>query len=76
MSDKVFHFKGNGDVQMKTYSKNTFKALKQVKGLRLKRVSVGLREEVIESMRQFVKNSTKMTDDQVLVKYLHKTLKI
>ncbi len=76
MSDKVFHFKGNGEVQMQTYSKKTYEALKQVKGLRLTRVSVGLREEVIKSMRQFVKNSGSMTDDQVLIKYLHKTLKI
>ena len=76
MSDKVFHFKGNGDVQMKTYSKKTYEALKQVKGLRLTKVSVGLRQEVIESMRRIIKNSGSMTDDQVLVKYLHKTLKI
>ena len=76
MSDKVFHFKGNGDVQMQTYSKKTYEALKQVKGLRLTKVSVGLREEVIESMRRLIKNSGKMTDDQVLVNYLHKTLKI
>jgi|TARA_R100000734_G_C3312260_1_gene103252 hypothetical protein len=76
MSDQVYHFKGNGDVQMKTYSKNTYEALKQVKGLRLTKVSVGLRQEVIESMRRIIKNSGSMTDDQVLVKYLHKTLKI
>ena len=76
MSEQIFHFKGNGDVQMKTYSKKTYEALKQVKGLRLTKVSVGLREEVIESMRRLIKNSGKMTDDQVLIKYLHKTLKI
>ena len=76
MSDQVYHFKGNGDVQMKTYSKNTYEALKQVKGLRLTKVSVGLRQEVIETLRRLVKNSGKMTDDQVLVNYLHKSLKI
>ena len=76
MSEQIFHFKGNGDVHMQTYSKKTYEALKQVKGLRLTKVSVGLRQEVIETLRRLVKNSGKMTDDQVLVNYLHKTLKI
>tara|TARA_Y100001954_G_scaffold160500_1_gene170420 strand:+ start:966 stop:1190 length:225 start_codon:yes stop_codon:yes gene_type:complete len=71
---KIYHFRG-GNQELKTYSKKTFEALQQVKAERIVRVSIGLRERVVKSMRALVKGSANMKDDQVLIAYLDKVLK-
>ena len=73
---KVYHFRGNGDVNMKTYSKSTYETLKSVKDSRLDKVNVGLTEGVIRKMRKIVKGSHSMSNDELLIKFLHQELGI
>tara|TARA_R100000655_G_scaffold91881_1_gene132834 strand:+ start:4199 stop:4426 length:228 start_codon:yes stop_codon:yes gene_type:complete len=73
---KVYHFRGNGDVNMKTYSKATYEKLKSVKDARLDRVKVGLTENVIRKMRKVVKGSNLMSNDELLIKFLEQELRI
>ena len=75
MSSKIYHFKG-GDTQLKTYSKATFEALQKVKAERIVKVKIGLREKVIKSMRALVKGSVSMADDELVIAYLEKVLKV
>jgi|MDSW01.1.fsa_nt_gb hypothetical protein len=73
---KVYHFRGNGDVNMKTYSKSTYETLKSVKDMRIDRVNVGLTESVIRKMRKVVKGSHSMSNDELLIKFLEQTIKL
>ena len=73
---KVYHFRGNGDVNMKTYSKSTYETLKSVKDMRIDRLNVGLTESVIRKMRKVVKVSHSMSNDELLIKFLEQTIKL
>ena len=72
MSNKVYHFRGNGS-KMNVYSDKTFKTLNKVKKSRVDTITLRLSRSKLELMQEMV--GKKSTKEELLLAYINQTLK-